>query len=159
MVSGVRESAFNINRWRELVFFTRLMLAFKSLDAGERGRLLADGWAFAEWLKTIPEEESRQLRHMLLFLLFPDSFERIFGGSDRYQIASHFSHKPKGEIAKMDQITIDRQLQLIRSELEEQYQTKELDYYVLPLLALWKTPVFKASTSLVKREDVLKRTR
>jgi 5-methylcytosine-specific restriction enzyme B len=157
VLSGIGSAgvSFNINRWRELVFFTRAMLAFKSLSASKREGLLADGWAFAEWLRSVAEEESRQLRHMILFLLFPDSFERIFGGTDRYQIASHFSHRPKSEIAKMDQITIDRELQLIRSELEEQYQTKDLDYYVPPLAALWKTPVFKASTSLVKRDHVL----
>ena len=83
------------------------------------------------------------------FLLFPDSFERIFGGTDRYQIGSHFSHKSKAEINQMSPIMIDRELWLIRSELEEQYQTKDLDFYVPPLAALWKTPVFKVSTSQV----------
>jgi 5-methylcytosine-specific restriction protein B len=109
VLSGIGSAgvSFNIQRWRELVFFTEAMLAFKSLDINERERLLSDGWTFAEWLRSVPEEESRQLRHMLLFLLFPDTFERIFGGTDRYQIASHFSNKPKAEIDHMPQIMID----------------------------------------------------
>ncbi len=157
VLSGIGSSgvAYTINRWRELVFFTRLMLAFKSLDIDERNRLSSDGWAFAEWLQTIPEEESRQFRHMLLFILFPDTFERIFGGTDRYQITTHFSHKPKTEIDQMPPIMIDRELRVIRSELEEQYQTKDLDFYVPPLRALWKKPTFQGSTSDVKREHIL----
>ena len=146
--------SFNIQRWRELVFFTEAMLAFKSLYINERERLLSDGWTFAEWLRSVPEEESRQLRHMLLFLLFPDTFERIFGGTDRYQITSHFSNKPKAEIDHMPQIVIDRELQKIRAELEQQYQTKDLDFYEPPLVALWKKSPFKGSTSEVKREHV-----
>jgi hypothetical protein len=62
-------------RWRELVFFTRFLVAFKALEASERQRVLQDGWAFAHWIQSIPEAESRQPRHMLLYLLFPDSFE------------------------------------------------------------------------------------
>jgi 5-methylcytosine-specific restriction protein B len=156
VLSGIGSAgvSFNIHRWRELAFLTKAMLAFKPLDINERERLLSDGWTFAEWLRSVPEEESRQLRHMLLYLLFPDTFERIFGGADRYQIASHFSHKPKTEIDQMPQIMIDRELQVIRSELEQQYQTKDLDFYVPPLVALWKKSTFKGSTSEVKREHV-----
>ena len=156
VLSGIGSAgvSFNIQRWRELVFFTEAMLAFKSLDISERERLLSEGWTFAEWLRSVPEEESRQLRHMLLFLLFPDSFERIFGGTDRYRIASHFSNKPKGEIDHMPQIMIDRELQTIRSELEEQYQTKDLDFYEPPLVALWRRSGFKSTTSELNREHV-----
>jgi len=146
--------SYNINRWRELVFFTKAMLAFKGLGAGERDKDLSDGWAFAGWLQSVPEEETRQFRHMLLFLLFPDTFERIFGGTDRYQITSHFSNKPKAEIDHMPQIVIDQELQKIRAELEQQYQTRDLDFYEPPLVALWKKSPFKGSTSEVKREHV-----
>lgn len=147
--------SYNVGRWRELVFFTRFLVAFKQLDSSEKQRVLQDGWAFAHWIQSIPEAESRQLRHMLLFLLFPDSFERIFGGTDRYQITAHFSKKPKTDINKMPQLIIDQELQLIRGELEEQYKTKDLDFYVAPLLALWKIPVFTASTSGVTRDHVI----
>jgi 5-methylcytosine-specific restriction protein B len=148
--------SFNILRWRELVFFTNLLLAFRSLAESESQKLLKDGWEFAAWIQKIPEADNRQLRHMLLYLLFPDSFERIFGGLDRNEIAIHFSEKPKTEINKMSQLMLDREFQLIRAELEEQYKTKDLDFYVPPLVAVWKTPTFKASTTGVKKEHVLK---
>jgi hypothetical protein len=49
-VSGSAGQSFNYSRWRELVFFVRLMLAFKRLAAKDQARILADGWAFAQWL-------------------------------------------------------------------------------------------------------------
>ena len=68
---GSAGQSFSYNRWRELTFFVRFLLAFKRLDPSERDRLLQDGWAFAEWLKVIPEEEKRQLRHMILAVSGP----------------------------------------------------------------------------------------
>jgi 5-methylcytosine-specific restriction protein B len=73
---GSAGQSFSYNRWRELIFFVKFMLAFKRLDPIKRDRLLNDGWTFGEWLRGIPEEGTRQLRHMILFLLFPDQFER-----------------------------------------------------------------------------------
>jgi len=52
------------------------MLAFKRLDPKQRDHLLDDGWALGQWLKEIPEEPTRQLRHRILFLLFPETFVR-----------------------------------------------------------------------------------
>lgn len=98
---GSAGQSFSHNRWRELTFFVRVMLAFKRLDPSERDRLLQDGWAFAEWVKGIPEEQSRQLRHMILFLLFPDQFERAFAGTDRRQIVISFTGKSKAEVESL----------------------------------------------------------
>jgi 5-methylcytosine-specific restriction protein B len=116
---GSAGQSFSYNRWRELVFFVRFMLAFKRLEPGERERLLRDGWAFAEWLKGTPEERSRQLRHMILFLLFPDLFERSFAGSDRRQIVSSFTGKPRAEVDSLSPLEIDRELLQIRRTQEE----------------------------------------
>lgn len=82
---GSSGTSYNTSRWRELIYFIRMMINFKNLTQDERSRLLSDGWVFDEWLEAIPENETRQFRHMILFLLFPDNFERIFGGTDRRQ--------------------------------------------------------------------------
>ena len=111
---GSTGQSYSYNRWRELTFFVRFMLAFKRLDSSERERLLQDGWAFAEWLKVIPEEESRQLRHMILFLLFPDHFERSFSRTDRRQIVISFTGKSKAEVDSLSPLEIDRELLRIR---------------------------------------------
>jgi 5-methylcytosine-specific restriction protein B len=126
---GNAGQSFNYNRWRELTFFARLMLDFKRRQSAERARLLNDGWAFAEWIATVPEESSRQLRHMLLYLLFPDQFERTFAGVDRRQIVISFSDKQKSDVDSMSPLEIDRELLRIRREQEEKYGTKDLDFY------------------------------
>ena len=134
---GSAGTAFNTNRWRELVFFIRLMISFKKFSLTEREALLNNGWKFSDWLATIPEGETRQLRHMLLFLLFPDNFERIFSGGDRRKIVSAFTGKPIVQLKKLAAVEIDRMLADIRLAKEAEYDTKELDFYVEPLRALW----------------------
>ncbi|MEW8063547.1 MAG: AAA family ATPase [Candidatus Thiodiazotropha endolucinida] len=134
---GSAGTSFNTNRWRELVFFIRAMIAFKRLTDQERKNLLSDGWAFAQWLEQVPECDARQLRHMFLFLLFPGDFERIFGGTDRRRIVRTFSGKSAAQVRNLSALEIDRNLLEIRKQKEEEYGTKELDFYVTPLRDLW----------------------
>jgi len=131
---GSAGTSYNTNRWREVVFFIRLMIAFKKLADSEKEELLKNGWGFADWLENIPECEARQLRHMVLFLLFPDDFERIFGGTDRRRIVKTFTGKKSRDLKA---VQIDQQLSEIRKKLELEYKTKELDFYAPPLRDLW----------------------
>jgi len=48
---GSSGTAYNTNRWRELIYFIRLMIALKALGAGERSALLDDGWKMDKWLE------------------------------------------------------------------------------------------------------------
>lgn len=128
---------FNINRWKELRFFINFTLAFKRLDRDEQNYLLGDGLQFSEWLQTVPEANARQLRHMILFLLFPDQFERIFGQPDRKQIAIKFSSLSRSEVRGLTPVQLDGVLRDIRGQLESRYETDKLDFYVSPLRAQW----------------------
>lgn len=134
-LSGIGSAGpgFNQNQWRELVFLINLVRRFRALQLSEQQRLTNDGWAFDEWLKQIPEWETRQLRHMLLFLLFPDDFERIFGQNDRRAVVRHFTQRDRKDVNRMNAIQLDRELQAIRKRLESERGTTELDYYVPPL--------------------------
>ena len=133
---GSAGTGYNTNRWREFTFFVRLLLALKPLDRMERESLLNDGWRFAQWLEQIPECNKRQLRHMLLFLLFPDQFERIFGGTDRVSIVRAFRGLTRKEAKELSALEIERLLAEIRKEAE--YGTTELDFYLPPLRERWK---------------------
>lgn len=135
---------FNQYRWKELIFCIKMTLAFKSLGSDKQKELLSDGWEFAAWLKNIPEAEARQFRHMILFLLFPDDFERIFGRADRVLIATAFSGLSKKIVRRQSASELDRTLTNIRIELESQEGTDKLDYYVPPLRARWSRPDPKA---------------
>ena len=151
---GSAGPAFNQYRWRELMFMIRFASAWKGLPTNERERLLSDGWQFAEWLATLPEAESRQLRHMLLFLLFPDQFERIFGGIDRKNIVSAFTGKSLAEAKQLDAISIDKELFRIRKAKEKEYPDQQLDFYIEPLKSEWAN-VGPAGIDKITREHVL----
>ena len=142
VLSGIGSGgrAFGNHLWREWRFFIRLMIAVKQLPTQRCDELLSnDGWMLAEWLEKIPECKSRQLRHMLLFLLFPDNFERIFSRQDRIEIVCVFKGKEKKQVTQLLAWEIDRYLLEIRNEEEKKYGTKELDFYHSPLIEKWKS--------------------
>lgn len=135
---GSGGTSFNTNRWRELVYLIKFTKKLLSLDVAERSTLLDDPWAMAEWMESLPENNSRQLRHMILFLLFPDTFERIFGGTDRRAIALACSGKSKSIINKLTPLQLDKELREIREGYEQDFPGQPLDFYVSPLREQWK---------------------
>ena len=134
---GSAGTGYNTNRWREFIFVIRVMIALKQLAQSEREELLKDGWSLAKWLELIPECDSRQFRHMMLFLLFPDEFERIFGGSDRRRIVAAFTGKSEAQVNTLSALEVDRELATIRKQQEQTYDVAEMDFYVPPLRDLW----------------------
>jgi hypothetical protein len=146
---------FNQYRWKELIFCIKMTIAFKLLDNTKKQELLSDGWKFAEWLQDLPEAEARQFRHMILFLLFPDDFERIFGRTDRVVIAAAFSGLGKNMVWKQSALELDRTLKKIRTELEAKEGTSQLDYYIPPLRARWSRPDKK---SVVKKNEITEKS-
>lgn len=135
---GSGGTAYNNCRWRELVYFVLLLKKLFALPKSERAQLLQDGDKFARWCEGIDDNEHRQLRHMLLYLLFPDQFERVFGSSDRLKIVQSFSLLDKNQIKRLSTFQIDQQLASIRKQQEAEYGTQQLDWYVPPLKALWQ---------------------
>lgn len=123
--------------WRELGFFIRMMIDFKNLDESQQDELLDDVWKFGEWLETIQECDQRQLRTMIMFLLFPDDIEHIWARTERTKIVQKFTGRPWAEINKMSALEIDKALLEIRHRKEKEYGTKELDFYQSPL-DIWR---------------------
>lgn len=120
--------AYTTQRWRELSFLITAVRTFKRQDPKERKRLLDDGWGFAEWLTTLEGARSRQLRHILPHLLFPDLFERISSEGDKRLILAFNLGVAERELRKWDLIKIDRALLELRGELEQKH-AREIDYY------------------------------
>lgn len=120
-----------------MVYFILLLKEFFALPNNHKEQLLSDGNKLAQWLELQADNEHRQLRHMLLYLLFPDSFERIFGSSDRIKIIKSFSNLDSKHIKRMTAFELDKELAKIRKQQEEFFQTDRLDWYVPPLRALW----------------------
>lgn len=140
---GSGGTGFNTNRWREFRFAILFLEAFFKLDPQAKLELLMEGWKFGEWLEGIPECDSRQFRHMLLFMLFPDQFERIFGGTDRAEVVLAFTGESKKQVARYSALEIDKKLFKIREQESVKYSTQELDFYIPPLKGIWQKHVPK----------------
>lgn len=135
---GSAGTAYNTGRWRELVYLIRVTQALLKLDPQQRTALFQNHQNFAKWLEAIPENESRQLRHMLLFLFFPDFNERIFGKNHRRSILLNLGKISNKQYAKMSACEIDQALLDLRKQFEAEYGTSDLDYYDEPLKSRWK---------------------
>ena len=135
---GSAGTAFNTARWRELRYFVRIAEAFRAATAEQQQQLLSDGWAMAAWLEGHMEGQRRQLRHMLLYLLFPDQFERIFGGQDRKAIVRAFRGYSRARVNQLRPQDIDRELLAIRQEAERENPDAQLDFYLPPLKERWQ---------------------
>lgn len=142
VLSGVGSAGqgFNQNYWRELIYFIRVLKAFFSLEDVSKERLLRDGWEFDKWLDSerIPENDKRQFRHMLLFMLFPDEFGRMFSAGDRKSITRKFSNLETGDIKKMSALEIDQEISKISKRLKHEHGVERVDWYSSPFREMWK---------------------
>ncbi|MGI9250195.1 MAG: McrB family protein [Pseudohongiellaceae bacterium] len=148
VLSGIGNAGtyYNTGKPIELEYFIRLVHSFFTLSKEEKKKLLSDGWDFGEWLKLNPDRKSggwkhkndtRTFRYMLLFLLFPDKFERIFGMPHRKRILEAFTDKGKNEIKQLSTLEMDKSLYEIRKDQEQKLGTREIDFYRPPLCEKW----------------------
>ncbi len=132
-------TAFNTHRWRELYFAIRFTQAVKRLGRGEREHLLADPWRFAEWLEEVDYAERRQFRHVVLNLLFPDTFEPMASEHLKRDLVQGFREKwspdPDAEIPR-DRVELDRAVAGIRKRLEAE-RGEKIDFYSPELVGKW----------------------
>jgi hypothetical protein len=137
-------TAFNTGLWRELAFLIMLTKRMKALPPGEREALLADPWRFSEWLAEVPEGDRRQMRHILLHLLFPDSFERNASRAARDQIDRFYASlvEPGAVSSSRDRLTAqDQRILAVRKVLESRSDGARVDFYEEPYYSQWNPPV------------------
>ncbi len=135
-------TAFHTLRWREFRFFVLLMEAWKRLSPSQREARLSDPWNLAEWLKEQDETRSRQLRHILLYLLFPDHFEPFATATQKRIIVRAFAKEFGEDPATFnykDRIALDRQILVIRERLQEKKgAAADFDFHDPPYLKIWR---------------------
>ncbi len=129
---GSGGQGYNTRRPFEIAFLIDLVIAWKKLSPDRQAVVAADPWLFQEFVDSIEDAESKQLRHMLLYLLFPDHFERIASSNHKRRIIKAFSGlvstEPEDE---------DRAILAIRGELEKLLPNQQLDFYWSPLREAW----------------------
>jgi len=131
--------AYNTGRWRELVYLIRFAEKFLKLDPTYKKLVLSEHHQFAKWLESVDDNENRQLRHILLFLFFPDEHERIFAEPVRKEIILKLTDISKAEYRKLKSRDIDEELLKLRKQFEQEFGTTDIDYYVEPLKTKWKS--------------------
>ena len=145
LASGVSNPgpAYHAHRWREYRFFITAMADWVALDSADRQRLLSKPWDFAEWLEATEFAAGRQLRHVLLYLLFPDTFERILTTSHKKEVARAFFAEwdENPDIDYKNLLSIDRGVLVVRERLEQENPDEEVDFYDPKFADVWKPKI------------------
>jgi 5-methylcytosine-specific restriction protein B len=127
--------AYNLRRPVELSYLTDVSLRLISQPQGEREAILRDHFLLREILNEAETDAdaTMQSRDILLYLLFPDEYERIASRPHKKLIAKVF-----GEILE-DPVPddLDDKLLAIRRTLEQLLPGKKLDFYWSPLQECW----------------------
>lgn len=123
---------YNTRRPFEIAFLIEFAIAWKQLTDAERTEALGDPWKFQARVDAVEGAEARQIRHMLLHLVFPDDFERIASGHHKRRVLAAFDGLVSEPPANDDQ-----HLLAVRRELEKLLPNKKLDFYWPPLEAAW----------------------
>jgi hypothetical protein len=141
---------YNYHFWLEFKFVIMLFIKFINKPPDERKTMLSNPWDFAAWVDSIEESNGRQFRHMLLYLLFPDSFERISSEGEKRAILNNFNIYLHDASSKEKRIDVDRALLTIRQELIKEYKNDELDFYTEPLVTKWSKKEINIYNIIVK---------
>ena len=149
---GRAGQGYNNNKWRELVLLITAMQDLKSRPVDERRRLLGDGGAFASWFEIQVNGENRQLRHILPFLLFPDSFERISAGQHKRDILAGFGAITAADVGAMSIAKLDDTLLTLRKSLEAKHGS-HVDFYEGDFRPVWQKPKEKKAHSTDKLDE------
>lgn len=149
---GRAGQGYNNNKWRELVLLITAMQNLKSKAVDERRRLLGDSREFAAWFEVQVNGENRQLRHILPFLLFPDSFERISAGQHKRDILAGFGAVTGADAGTMSIAGLDEALLTLRKSLEVKHGSR-VDFYEGDFRSVWQKPKEKKVRSADELAD------
>ena len=133
---------FNTRRDLQLGFLIDFVIRLKKLSVEDRTGLLSDPWALEDFVREAPSQNQREMMHILLHLLHPDSFERIASGTHKREISDAFSQLLDGEVP--DDWSTDRKLLAIRTALEDDFLVGgnidgSIDFYHPPLQGVWQS--------------------
>jgi dynein-related subfamily AAA family protein len=153
---GSAGQAFNQRRDLEITFAIRLTQNRKRTKEGWKQSFMEDPWEFGTWLDGIPDAPNRGLRHMILFLLFPDFYERIATARHKNAIAAAFAGLAQESIAQdhdSSGVVLDKSLFSIRKALERDHPGQEIDFYRPPIRELWDKPEAREDEDVESADD------
>ena len=135
---GSGSMSFTVDLWREFRGAILTLHDLVRLERNERKALLADPWKMAEWMDVNKATKNRPFRHTMLYLLFPDSFERICSSDHKKKIVSTYS-QIFNIIANIDnRLLVDKTLLEIRKRIETENPDTRIDFYFKPWAEQWE---------------------
>ncbi|MBG0823913.1 AAA family ATPase [Planomonospora sp. ID91781] len=131
--------AFLNYRWAQFAFLIRVTVRLLESPAAERERLLGDPWAFRDLAREVFADHDGKYRarsqlHILLFLLFPDTYEPIASERHKQLIRDAFADRLAGPAGD-----VDRDLAEIRRRLEQE-SGRPVGFYAEPWRSKWHPP-------------------
>ncbi len=136
-------TAYLTRRHEQFGFVLEVMDQWKALPEAERNGLMTEDvpWRFMAWLDGLENADRRPVRNAILYFLFPDHLERNMNNGHRRQIVNALKHRlpedlrPKGRKPTLGEM--DRAISELRKVFEEEFDSKELDFYRPPIYAQW----------------------
>ena len=98
-------------------------------------------WGFVAWLDEFEHADRRPVRNAILYFLFPDHLERNLSNVHRRQIVDALKYRlpenlrPRSRNVPLGKL--DRAISELRKGFEEEFESKELDFYRPPIYAQW----------------------
>ena len=153
---GSGGQGFNASRPDLLAYLISFGQRLKQLPVEDRETLLGDPDGFKAWLvgeDGTADGGEQMMRHILLHLLFPESYERISANDDKYLIRNALGGLVGGEVED----DIDKALLRIRGALKEILPEGqptiggEIDFYETPLQETWDPDLVPSSEGGTER--------
>lgn len=120
---------------QELTYLIGKVSEWKAIEVPERRRILGGPEALCGFLEVGDEEGSRQLPHILAYLLKPMEFENISSTGVKRRVLRGFDVEIEDSASLCE---IDVSLRALRSRLEAEYPDRaHLDFFRPPLIDRW----------------------
>lgn len=163
---GSAGTYYNTGFWVEFSFAILALQQLVGQPSERRKALMQVDSALAEWLDALAlptrlpsgvalNPATRQFRHIFLFLMQPDRYERISSSANKRSIvkaiAPNFSLTP----ALGSPREIDDQLLALRGRLAEELGRNDIDFYEQPLHAMWTDSAGTIATPKVAEPNAL----
>ena len=162
-LSGIgRIGRFYRRYFHGIRYLLEILIWFKQLPPAERSELTTPegAWDFAEHSDLFQQETHVPMRHALMFLLFPESFERMVSVSHKKEIVRDLAAElslqqansffDKGGFTSL--LAIDQAVLNIRKSLAIKHRNNDLDFYREPIDGTWgmiKDPHFPNRAQMI----------
>ena len=160
VLSGIGGTGLSYNtlHWRELAYAITVFLDFKKLSHDARSSLMEDPWKFSNWLVKVKMDGNRQFRHIICYLLFPDSHEAISTTKDKRKILIRLGGAERNRVRNLNVSDLDRKLFELRQSLNTEFG-EDFSFYKPEVKEKWQlgetqSPAYETEEDLNETTEV-----